>query len=66
MIEDPDVWRAAKLLIDRDGKRAALRAVQRADHLMDEGDFDGVAVWRQIGEAVEELTRGPREDEPVN
>jgi hypothetical protein len=65
VIEEPDVWRAAKLLVDQHGDEAALRAAQRADKLMDEGDMDGVAVWRPIVAAIEELTRAPRKDEPI-
>jgi len=30
------------------------------------GDVDGSAVWRRILAAIEELQRGPREDEAVN
>jgi hypothetical protein len=35
---DPDIFRAAKLLIDQHGEDAALRAAQRADELLEEGD----------------------------
>jgi hypothetical protein len=65
-MHDPDIWRAATLLIDQHGDKAALRAAQRADQLMDEDDMDGVAVWRQIVEAIEELQRGRREGEAIN
>jgi hypothetical protein len=66
MIDDPDILRAAKLLIDQHGDDAAIRAAQRADELADEGDMDGAAVWRRILEAIDELTRGRREGEAVN
>jgi hypothetical protein len=36
VIEDPDIWRAAKRLIDKYAEHAALHAAQRADQLMDE------------------------------
>jgi hypothetical protein len=42
MIEDPDIWRAAKLLIDQHD--APLRAAQRADQLLEGGDVTGHAV----------------------
>src|ERR1700757_2455551 len=64
VIEEPDVWRAAKLLVDQHGDEAALRAAQRADKLMDEGDMDGVAVWRPIMAAIEELRRDRRKGKP--
>ena len=66
MISDPDFFRAAKLLIDQHGIDAPIRAAQRADELLDEGDVDGATVWRRILEAIDELRRGPRDGEPLN
>jgi hypothetical protein len=66
MIDDPDIFHAAKLLIDQHGDDAAVRAAMRADVLLDEGDVDGAVVWRRILEAIEELKRGRREGEPLN
>jgi hypothetical protein len=66
VIHDPDIFRAAKLLIDQHGADAAIRAAQRADELLEAGDVDGAAVWRQILEAIGELQRGRREGEPLN
>jgi hypothetical protein len=63
---DLDIYRAAKLLIDQHGEDAAIRAAQRADALLEEGDMDGVLVWRRILETVDELRRGRREDEALN
>ena len=63
---DPDIFRAAKMLIDPHGEDAPIRAAQRADELADEGDLDGAAVWRRILEAIDELQRGRREDELLN
>jgi hypothetical protein len=66
VIDDPDIYRAAKLVIDRQGAEAATFAASRVDQLLEEGDLDGSAVWRRILAAIEELQRGPREDEAVN
>jgi len=66
MIDDLDVFRAAKLLIDQHGDDDAIRATQRVDQLADEGDLDGVAVWRRIIEAIDELQRERRDDEALN
>ena len=66
MIDDPDIFRAAKLLIDQHCGAAPIRAVERAEELADKGDLHGVAVWRRILEAIEELQRGRREGEPLN
>ena len=55
MTDDIDIYRAAKLLIDRHGDEAAIHASMRADALMDAGDMDARAVWLRINAAVEEL-----------
>jgi hypothetical protein len=66
MTHDPDIFRAAKLLIDKHGEDAALRAAQRADELLEAGDLDGNAVWCRILMAVKEPQRSRREGEPLN
>jgi hypothetical protein len=67
MISDPDIWRAAQLMIKRHGDDASIAAAQRADELFNEGDLDGAAVWRRILHAVEELQRvKPKVGERVN
>ncbi len=66
MIEDPDPYRAAKLVIDQRGEEAATFAGDRADQLLEDGDIDGALVWRRILAAIEELQRGTREGEAVN
>ena len=66
MIDDPDIFRAPKLLIDRHGEDAPPRAAERADGLLAEGDPDGSEVWHRIPEAIEELTRSRRDGETLN
>jgi hypothetical protein len=66
VIDDPDIFRAAKLLIDQHGADAPIRAAQRADELLEGGDMDGAVVWRRIIDAIEELQRGRRGDEFLN
>ena len=66
MIHDPDIFRAAKLLIDQHGEDAAIRAAQRTDALLEEGDVDGAMVWRRILGAIDELQRGRRIGEALN
>jgi hypothetical protein len=63
MIADPDVYGAAKLLVDKHGDGAARRAERRAAELSDEGDAEGAATWRLILNAIVELQRerGPGE-----
>ncbi len=67
MIEDPDIWRAANLLVKMHSADAAIVAAQRADELLAEGDMDGLAVWKRIARATEQLLRNePEEGEAVN
>jgi hypothetical protein len=66
MTTDPDIFRAAKLLIDQRGNEAPMRAARRADELLEEGDAYGATIWRQIVIAIEELQRGRREGERLN
>jgi hypothetical protein len=61
-----DIYRAARVVIDRDGEDAQLYAAARTVVLAGEGDEEGAAIWRQIAAAVEELQRARRPDEAVN
>ena len=55
MIDDLDIYRTAKLLIDRHGDGATVEAMKRADALASQGDAAGKVVWLRILEAIEEL-----------
>ena len=57
MVDDPDIWRAANLLVKRHGSDAPSVASTRADELLGERDSEGWAVWRRILDAVVELSR---------
>ena len=57
MIEEPDVWRAAKLLIDLHRDEAPSHAAMRADELLADGDVEGQQIWLRILRAAEELQR---------
>ena len=61
MIDDRDVWQAAKLLVDRYGDGAGAEAAKRADELLT-GDAEGAFTWRRIREAISDLqtTEGTR------
>jgi hypothetical protein len=61
-----DIYRAARVVIDRDGEDAQLYAAARTVVLAGEGDEEGATIWRQIAAAVEELQRARRPDEAVN
>ena len=55
MTSDLDVYRSAKLFVDRRGDEAPIHAAMQADAMLDKGDLDGAAVWRRIVSAVNEL-----------
>jgi hypothetical protein len=55
MVSDLDIWRAANLLIGRYGAGAELQAAQRADVMLDRGDFEGRLVWARIRCTTEAL-----------
>jgi hypothetical protein len=66
MIDDPDIFRAAKLMIDQHGEEASSRAAWRVNDLWEAGDSYGAAIWRQIVTAIQELRRSRREGEALN
>ncbi len=57
MAEDIDLWRAARLLVDRYGDRAVAEAITLADRMREIGDEEGIVVWRRILQYVRELQR---------
>ena len=38
------------------GENGWLHIAQQQDRLLEKGDFDGVKLWRKVGERFEELT----------
>ncbi len=57
MIPDLDIYRTANVLVKQHGEDAPIQAAMRADELLEAGDLDGLAVWRQIVAAVNEIQR---------
>ena len=62
MIPDLDIYRAANVLIKQYGQDAPIHAAMRADAMLEKGDLEGVAVWKRVLRAVEELVRKERPD----
>jgi len=60
MTDDKDIYRSAKLLIDRHGDDAVIEAAMMADKMLEQGDLDGLATWNRILRAIEELRAGKR------
>ena len=66
MPSDLDIYRTAKVLIDRDGDGGSLHAANRADELPDQGDMEGRAEWLRVHEAAMDLLReAPGEGQSV-
>ncbi len=55
MIPDRDIYRSANVLVKQHGEDALIEAAIKADAMLEKGDLDGYAVWKQILRAVEEL-----------
>jgi hypothetical protein len=66
MVDQTDIYRSASLMIRRHGSEANIHADIRADELLEAGDLDGAAVWRQVVKAIQELQRGARPGEAIN
>ena len=65
-VDDIDIYRAAKLLIDKHSDEAAIIAIKRATEMLDAGDVDGYAVWKRTLRAIEQLeSRKPGPDDSV-
>ena len=56
-VDDIDIYRAAKLLIDKHGDEADVIAIRRATKMLDDGDVDGYAVWKRIVDAIKDMQR---------
>ncbi len=65
MVSDLDIFRSAQVLIREHGDDAGIEAAQRADDMLDRSDMDGLAVWKRILAAIEEIRRRePADGEP--
>ena len=48
MIPNPEIYRAANILVKHHGQDAPIEAAMRADAMIEKGDLDGYAVWKRI------------------
>ena len=65
-MHDIDAWRAAQGMIQHYGPHAPQRAPAHIDKLGKAGDVIGATAWAIIADAIMELTRDRRHDEPLN
>jgi hypothetical protein len=64
---DRDIWTTANGLLKQHGEDAVVHAAMRHDELLDEGDVDGVMVWKRVLKAVRGLqSEDPPEDGAVH
>jgi hypothetical protein len=54
-MDQKNIYRSAKLLIDQYGADAPIHAAMRIDALIEAGDVDGVSVWKRVLRALREL-----------
>ncbi len=60
-MDSKDIYRTAKIMMDLYGDEAPIRSAMKADRCLDSGDLEGVAVWKSVIQAIDELsaTSGP-------
>ncbi|RAU22806.1 hypothetical protein CU669_05295 [Paramagnetospirillum kuznetsovii] len=56
--QDPDVWRVAKLVMERHGDEASAHAAAKARDALASGERDDAVAWTRIYEAIESLRQG--------
>jgi hypothetical protein len=65
-MEEIDIWRAAKQMLDLYQDGAEMAAAQRADKAYEQGDMFNFNLWQRITKAIGELLRQPSSGEAVN
>ena len=63
---DIEAWRAALATVQQFGPHALRRALTQIDELRKVGDVIGATTWAIIADAIIELSRHRRDDEPLN
>jgi hypothetical protein len=61
-----EAWRAALVMVQHYGPHALQRALVRIDDMRKVSDVIGATSWALIADAINELTRKRRRDEPLN
>ena len=57
MVPDLTIFRAANFVSREHGDDAALEAAKHADAMLEKGNLKGLAAWKRIVRAVEEIRR---------
>ena len=66
MMRDPDIFRAAQLLIDGRGQSAAPHANRRSKELLLRGYVEASGLWDEVVAAIEDLQSDGRDRESLN
>ena len=66
MTEEIDLYRAAKVVIDRHGDEAAIYAAMRADEFIEKGDIIAASMWKLIVAKIEELSAVDAENDTLH
>jgi hypothetical protein len=66
MPHDDDIWRLTARLLAKYGRGTGNEVARRLNRARQDGDKEGLAVWRSVGRALMELARKPDKDDSVN
>ncbi len=67
MTSDLDIYRSANLLVKQHDEDARVHTAMNADAMLEAGDLDGLAIWKRILKAVEDLqAKEPKPGEAVH
>jgi len=62
-VQPIDIWRSAKLMVDKHGDMAPVECAIKADAFLEDGDPDGQRLWIAIRRAAKSLIEnGPLTD----
>jgi hypothetical protein len=62
-MEPIDIWRAAKVLVNKHADQAVIECARKANAFLERGDPDGQRLWLAIRRAAKQLVQvGPPTD----
>jgi hypothetical protein len=66
-LPEPDVWQMALLKKERYGADATLESSVLAEHLLEDGDWQGAEMWHRIRDAIAWLqAKAPARGEAIH
>jgi hypothetical protein len=65
MISDLDIYRSAKLLMNKHGDKAHEEALRRMENYRVKGDNDAMEIWQRLADAVQVLQVPPNTTKTV-